>query len=38
VIKVVDAYRRYRREQGGDPNVDGVPELLATFDELGGPD
>ena len=38
VVKVVDAYRRYRREQGGDPDVDGVPELLATFDELGGPD
>jgi hypothetical protein len=38
VVKVVDTYRRYRREQGGDPNVDGVPELLATFDELGGSD
>ena len=38
VINVIDAYRRYRRERDADPYVDGVPELLATFDELGGPD
>jgi hypothetical protein len=38
VVKVVDAYRRYRREQGADPYVDGVPELLTTFDDLGGPE
>ena len=28
----------YRRAQGGDPNADGVPKLLVTFDELDGPD
>ncbi|WP_052583233.1 hypothetical protein [Mycobacteroides abscessus] len=38
VVKVVDAYRAYRRAQGGDPNADGVSELLATFTELDGPD
>jgi hypothetical protein len=38
VVNVVDAYRAYRRAQGGDPNADGVPELLATFEELGGPE
>lgn len=38
VVKVVESYRAYRRAQGGDPNADGVPELLATFDELDGPD
>lgn len=38
VVNVVDAYRAYRRAQGGDPNADGVSELLATFTELDGPD
>lgn len=38
VESVVARYRAYRREQGGDPNTDGVPELLTTFDELSGPD
>lgn len=38
VVKVVNAYRDYRRIQGGDPATDGVPELLQTFDELGGPE
>ncbi|MBS9533661.1 hypothetical protein KIH27_08695 [Mycobacterium sp. M1] len=38
VEKVVNRYRAYRRDRGGDPNSDGVPELLATFDVLGGPD
>jgi hypothetical protein len=38
VENVVARYRAYRRAQGGDPNADGVPELLATFEELGGPD
>lgn len=37
VEAVVARYCAYRREQGGDPNTDGVPELLTTFDELGGP-
>jgi hypothetical protein len=38
VESVVARFRAYRREQGGDPNTDGVPELLTTFDELSGPD
>lgn len=38
VENVVARYRGYRREHGGDPNRDGVVELLTTFDELGGPD
>ncbi|RAV00258.1 hypothetical protein [Mycolicibacter senuensis] len=38
VEKVVDRYRVYRRAQGGDPNRDGVRELLATFEELRVPD
>jgi hypothetical protein len=38
VEKVVTRYRAYRREQGGDPNRDGVLELLDTFDELDGPE
>lgn len=38
VENVVARYRDYRRSEGGDPNTDGVPELLATFDELDGPD
>ena len=37
VEKVVARYRSYRREQGGDPNRDGVLELMTTFDELDGP-
>ncbi|MCZ4537922.1 hypothetical protein QBL07_000280 (plasmid) [Gordonia rubripertincta] len=37
VENVVSRYRSYRREQSGDPNRDGVPDLLATFDELDGP-
>lgn len=38
VEKVVARYRTYRRDHGGDPNSDGMPELLATFAETGGPD
>lgn len=38
VENVVARYRAHRREQGGDPNRDGIPELLATFDELDGPE
>jgi hypothetical protein len=38
VGRVLDRYRAYRREQGGEPATDGTAELLATFDELGGPD
>lgn len=36
VEKVVDNYRAYRRDQGGDANTDGVRELIATFAELNG--
>lgn len=38
VGNVLDRYRAYRRGRGGDPNTDGMAELLASFDELGGPD
>lgn len=38
VENVVARYRAYRREQGGDPNRDGTPALLATFGELDGSD
>lgn len=38
VENVIARYRAYRRGQGGDPNRDGVAELLATFDELYGPE
>lgn len=37
VENVVARYRAYRRGQGGDPNRDGIAELLATFDGLGDP-
>lgn len=38
VEKVVARYRSYRRDRGGDPNVDGTAELLDTFKDCGGPD
>jgi hypothetical protein len=38
VESVIERNRAYRRAQNGNPNSDGVPELLATFEELGGPD
>lgn len=38
VGNVLDRYRAYRREHGGEPATDGAAELLATFDELDGPD
>ncbi|WP_237080294.1 hypothetical protein [Mycobacteroides abscessus] len=38
VENVVARYRAYRRERSGDPNRDGVAELLGTVDELDGPD
>ncbi len=38
VGKVIDRYRAYRLGQGCEPNSDGVPDLMTTFDELGGPD
>jgi len=36
VVNVVTAYRAMRRAQGGDPNSDGVQELLASFEALDG--
>jgi hypothetical protein len=38
VVKVVNAYQAYRVRQSANPGIDGVRELLATFDELRGPD
>lgn len=38
VTNVIDRYRAYRAEQGGDANTDGVDELLTTVDQLGGAD
>lgn len=38
VGKVLDRYRTYRGAQGADAGADGAVELLATFDELDGPD
>jgi len=38
VVNVVNGYRRYQRQQGGNPETDGAPELAATFDDLDGPD
>ncbi|BBX50353.1 heme peroxidase [Mycolicibacterium poriferae] len=38
VRKVVDSYGQYRRTQDADPTTDGARELIATFDELGGPE
>lgn len=36
-VRVLDRYRAYRREQGGDPNTDGASELLAAIEAAGGP-
>jgi hypothetical protein len=36
-VNVLDRYRAYRREQGGEPGADGVPELLTAIQEVGGP-
>lgn len=36
VVNVVRAYCALRIAQGADPYRDGVPELLASFEELGG--
>lgn len=34
VINVVNSYREYRRNEGGDANRDGTEELLATFADV----
>lgn len=36
VVGVVNRYRALRRKHGSDPAVDGTPELLSTFTDLGG--
>jgi len=36
VINVVAEYCRYRKNKGGDPYIDSIKELLATFAEAGG--
>ncbi|GIF99542.1 hypothetical protein [Catellatospora citrea] len=36
VGNVVTRYRKFRRDQGGDPAVDGLPQLLRTFEDVGG--
>jgi hypothetical protein len=38
VENVVYRYRRSRREAGGDPNRDGVSELLQHYGKAGGPE
>ena len=38
VEKILDRYRAYRAEQGGDAGDDTATDLLATFDEVGGPE
>lgn len=38
VMNVVSRYRDYRIGQGGKPDADGTRGLLATFDDLHGPD
>lgn len=38
VINVVDRYRAYRAEQGGDADTDGIDDLLGTVGQLGGAD
>lgn len=37
VEKIIERYRGFRAGQGCDADVDGVPELLANIDTLGGP-
>ncbi|WP_018600210.1 hypothetical protein [Mycobacterium sp. 155] len=37
VEKVIERYRGFRAGQGCDAEIDGVPELLANIDALGGP-
>lgn len=36
VEKVVNNYRAYRHEQGGDPNTDSAADLATTFEQLNG--
>lgn len=36
VINVVQAYRELRRAEGGNPDKDGISELLESFEHFGG--
>jgi hypothetical protein len=38
VVNVVNRYRAYRSEQGGNASSDSANDLTATFAELGGPE
>lgn len=38
VVHVVTRYKEYRADAGGDALRDGIDELLATSEELGGPE
>jgi len=38
VVHVVTRYKEYRATAGGEALRDGIDELLATFEELGGPE
>ncbi|CAM3468565.1 hypothetical protein OCAE111667_11310 [Occultella aeris] len=38
VVRVLDRYRRRRRDAGFDPALDGPKDLLAEIDECGGPE
>jgi hypothetical protein len=38
VINVLNRYRGARRAQGGDADIDGIAELIGTFDHVESPD
>ena len=37
VVKLIGDFREHRRVEGGNADIEGVRELLASFDQLGGP-
>lgn len=38
VVNVINRYRKYRKQRGGEPDTDGADELAATITEVGGAD
>jgi hypothetical protein len=38
VVNIINRYRGYRKQRGGDADTDGTDELAATITEAGGPD
>jgi hypothetical protein len=38
VVKIINRYRDYRKQRGGDAVRDGADQLAATLTEVGGPD